>query len=119
MPVRLMGYESLFYQLLMAGQPAAGWRKLPLVIPIVVYNGREPWNVTTDLGSMIGELDPSAEIYRPQLCYRLVDEAKYPREDLAALDSPVADLFRIEQSRDWSDLAPYPYPSASAPCPHA
>jgi len=104
MPVRLMGYESLFYQLLMAGQPAAGWKKLPLVIPVVVYNGREPWNVATDLGSMIGELDPSAEIYRPQLRYRLVDEAKYPREDLAALNSPVADLFRIEQSRDWSEV---------------
>ncbi|MFL6193155.1 MAG: Rpn family recombination-promoting nuclease/putative transposase, partial [Thermoanaerobaculia bacterium] len=60
MPVRLMGYVSLFYQRLMAGQPAAGWRKLPLVIPVVVYNGWEPWNVATDLGSMIGELDPSA-----------------------------------------------------------
>jgi putative YhgA-like transposase/uncharacterized protein DUF4351 len=104
MPVRLMGYESLFYQSLMASQPAAGWRKLPLVIPVVVYNGWEPWNVATDLGSLIGDLDPSAEIYRPQLRYRLVDEAAYPREELAALDSPVADLFRIEKSRDWLEV---------------
>ncbi len=104
MPVRLMGYESLFYQSLMAGQPAAGWRKLPLVIPVVVYNGWEPWNVATDLGSLIGDLDPSAEIYRPQLRYRLVDEAAYPREHLAMLDSPVADLFRIEKSRDWLEV---------------
>ena len=104
MPVRLMGYESLFYQSLMASQPAAGWRKLPLVIPVVVYNGWEPWNVATDLGSLIGDLDPSAEIYRPQLRYRLVDEAAYPREDLAALNSPVADLFRIEKSRDWLEV---------------
>ncbi|HVR99462.1 MAG TPA: Rpn family recombination-promoting nuclease/putative transposase [Thermoanaerobaculia bacterium] len=104
MPVRLMGYESLFYQSLMAGQPAAVWRKLPLVIPVVVYNGREPWNVSTDLGSLIGDLDSSAEIYRPQLRYRLVDEAAYPREDLAALDNPVADLFRIEKSRDWREV---------------
>ena len=104
MPVRLMGYESLFYQSLMASQPAAGWRKLPPVIPVVVYNGLEPWNVATDLGSLIGELDPSAEIYRPQFRYRLVDESAYPREDLAALDSPVADLFAIEKSRDWSEV---------------
>ena len=104
MPVRLMGYESLFYQSLMAGQPAAGWRKLPLVIPIVIYNGWEPWNVATDLGSLIGDLDPSAEIYRPQLRYRLVDEASYPREELAALNSPVADLFRIEKSSDWWEV---------------
>jgi prophage antirepressor-like protein len=104
MPVRLMGYESLFYQSLMASQPTAGWRKLPLVIPVVVYNGWEPWNVATDLGSLIGELDPSAEIYRPQLRYRLVDEAAYSHEDLAALNSPVADLFRIEKSRDWLEV---------------
>ncbi|HEX2223712.1 MAG TPA: Rpn family recombination-promoting nuclease/putative transposase, partial [Thermoanaerobaculia bacterium] len=90
MPIRLMGYESLFYQSLMAGQPAAGWRELPPVIPVVVYNGLEPWNVATDLGSLIGELDPSAEVYRPQLRYRLVDESAYPPEDLAALSSPVA-----------------------------
>lgn len=71
---------------------------------MVVYNGAEPWNVATDLGSLIGDLDPSAEIYRPQLRYRLVDEAAYPREELAAWDSPVADLFRIEKSRDWQEV---------------
>ena len=104
MPVRFMGYESLFYQSLMAGQPAAANRKLPPVIPVLLYNGQEPWNVATDLGSLIGDLDPSAEIYRPQLRYRLVDEAAYPSEELAALSSPVADLFRIEKSRDWLEV---------------
>jgi prophage antirepressor-like protein len=104
MPIRLMGYESLFYQSLMASQPAASWRKLPPVIPVVVYNGLEPWNVATDLGSLVGELDPSAEIYRPQLRHRLVDESAFDAEDLAALNSPVADLFRIERSDEWSEV---------------
>ncbi len=39
-----------------------------------------------------------------QLRYRLVDEAAYPREELEALNSPVADLFRIEKSGDWSEI---------------
>ena len=104
MPVRLMGYVSLFYQNLMKNQPAAGWKKLPLVIPVVVYNGWEPWNVARDLGAMIGDLDPSAEVYRPQLRYLLVDESKYPREELTALANPVAELFRIEKSRDWGEV---------------
>jgi predicted transposase/invertase (TIGR01784 family) len=104
MAVRFMGYVSLFYQSLMASQPVAGWRKLPPVVPVLVYNGWEPWNVATDLGSLIGDLDPSAEVYRPQLRYRLVDEASYSREDLAALNSPVADLFRIDRSRDWLEV---------------
>src|SRR5689334_6169652 len=39
MPVRLMTYVGLFYQSLMKSQPAAGWKNLPLVIPVVIYNG--------------------------------------------------------------------------------
>ncbi len=104
MPVRFMGYEYLFYQTLLAGQPAKAWKTLPLVIPVLIYTGQGPWNVSTDLGSLIGKLDPSAEIYRPQLRYLLVDEGAYPREALAALKSPVADLFRIEKSRDWVEV---------------
>jgi hypothetical protein len=101
--VRLMGYESLFYQSLLASHPAAEWRKLPPVIPVLLYRGREPWNVATDLGSLIGDLDPSVEIYRPQLRYRLVDAAAYPLEKLIALNNPVAELFLIERSRDWEE----------------
>ncbi|HYO13389.1 MAG TPA: Rpn family recombination-promoting nuclease/putative transposase [Thermoanaerobaculia bacterium] len=104
MPVRFMGYEGLFYQALGAGQPEAAWRNLPLIIPVVLYNGREPWHVATDLGSLIGDLDPSAEIYRPQLRYRLVEESAYTHEDLAKLKSPVAELFRIERSSDWTEV---------------
>jgi Putative transposase, YhgA-like/Domain of unknown function (DUF4351) len=104
MPVRLMGYVSLFYQNLTANQGAAGRRHLPLVIPVVVYNGQERWNEAMDLGSMLGPLDPSAEIYRPQLRYKLVDEASYSREELAVLGTPVAELFSIGRSRDWAEV---------------
>ncbi len=85
-------------------RPVREWKDLPLIIPVLIYNGREPWNMPTDLGSMIGHLDPSAEIYRPQLRFKLVDESAFPREVLAALDSPVAGLFRIDRSRDWSEV---------------
>lgn len=105
MPVRLMTYVGLFYQNLLSSQPVSKWRKLPPVIPVVVYNGAEPWNVATDLGSLVGDLDSSAEPYRPQFRYRLVDESAFSREDLDAQDNPVADLFRIEKSQDWWDVS--------------
>jgi predicted transposase/invertase (TIGR01784 family) len=105
MPVRLMGYESLLYQSLMKGRPASGWKNLPLVIAVVVYNGwKKPWRIATELGSLIGGLDPSSEVYRPRMRYLLVDESKYPREKLAAQANPVAALFYIEQSRDWQEV---------------
>jgi flagellar biosynthesis/type III secretory pathway protein FliH len=40
----------------------------------------------------------------PRLRYRLIHEAKVPLEKLEASDSPVADLFRMERSRDWKDI---------------
>jgi hypothetical protein len=104
MPVRFMVYIGLFYQALLDSQPAAAWRNLPLVIPIVMNTGGEKWNVATDLGSLIGDLDPSAEIYRPQLRYHVIDEAAYSREELATLKTPVADLFRLEKSADWEEV---------------
>jgi hypothetical protein len=103
-PFRLMGDVSLFYESFVANQTAAALTFLPLIIPMVVYNGLEPWNMATDLGSWIGDLHLSAEIYRLQWRYRLVDVASYSREDLATLSSPVADLFRLERFRDWSEI---------------
>jgi Putative transposase, YhgA-like len=66
------------FRRLMASEPAAAWRKLPLIVPVLLYNGSERWSMATDLGSSLGDLDLSAETYRPRLRYRLVDEAAYP-----------------------------------------
>ena len=104
MPVRFSCYASLFYQKLLADLPPSAWRKMPLIIAILVYSGGEPWHVATDLGSLIGDLDPSAEVYRPHWRYRLVNESAYDRQVLEALNSLVADLFYIEKSRDWSEV---------------
>jgi hypothetical protein len=104
MPVRLMVYVGDFYQALLDSQPKADRGKLPLVIPIVMNTGRKPWGIPTDLGLLIGDLDPSAEIFRPRLRYYLIDEAAYPREKLEKLTSPVADLIRLETSRSWREV---------------
>ncbi len=103
MPVRFMVYVGLFYQKLLDSQKVAARGKLPLVIPIALNIG-DRWNVATDLGSLIEDLDPSAEIYRPQLRYHLIDAVALPREKLEALNSPVAALFLLEKSNDPLDI---------------
>lgn len=104
MPVRLMVYVGLFYQALMASRPKAERGRLPLVIPIVLNTGKKPWGKLTDLGLLIEDLGPSADVYRPRLRYYVIDEAAYPREKLKTLTSPVADLFRLETSKDWREV---------------
>lgn len=104
MPVRLMAYEGLLYQALIAGSELSPRGRLPLVIPIVVYNGREPWGVPQELSELIEPVDPSAEAYLPRLRYKLVDEGSYPPDELERRQSPVASLFRIEKSQSWEDV---------------
>jgi hypothetical protein len=104
MAVRMMSYMALLYQMLIAGShlPASGL--LPLVIPVVVYNGLGPWGAAQELSELVERLDPSAEVYVPRLRYLLIHEAEVPEEKLRQ-DSPVADLFRLERSRDWAEVA--------------
>jgi len=104
MAVRLMTYMGLFFEYLIAQGllPASG--KLPLVIPVVVYNGIGPWKPPLELAELIERLDPSAEQYVPRLLFRLIHEAKVPLALLEASESPVADLFRIERSTAWEEM---------------
>jgi hypothetical protein len=88
-PIRLMAYESLLYQRVIVGQPV-GSQKLPLVISVVAF--------------LTGEMDDSTETCLSQFSYWLVDEASYPREELAAPNSPLADLSRIKKSCDWWEV---------------
>jgi len=102
MPVRMMGYDALLYQKI--SRIASSRDKIPLIISMILYNGLGPWNGATDFGSLIRVPVASAEIYRPQLRFLLVEQRHFSPERLAGLSTPVAVLFRIENSRDWKDL---------------
>lgn len=105
MAVRAMTYAGLFYETLIAEGRLPPSGKLPLVIPIIIYNGVGPWGPALELSELIERLDASAEQYVPRLRYRLIHEAQVPLELLEASDSPVADLFRLERTTDWDDFA--------------
>jgi len=104
MPVRLMTYMGLFLESLIAAGHLPESGKLPLVVPVVIYNGPGPWGVTLELADLIERLDPSAERYVPRLRYYLIHVAKVPLALLEASDSPVADLFRLETSAAWDEM---------------
>src|SRR5919106_2940677 len=104
MPVRMMTYMGLFYEYLISNRLLPKSGKLPLVIPVVIYNGLGPWGSALELSELIERLDESAEQYVPRLRYRLVHAAKVPLALLEASDSPVADLFRLERSVSWEEM---------------
>ena len=66
---RLMSYIGMLYQRLRVNRSRSLWKKkMPLVIPVVVYEGVEPRDL---------------------------------REEITALDNPVAELFQFKRNRSW------------------
>ena len=73
---------------------------LPPVLPIVLYNGAEPWTAKTDLADLIDpSLPPQLRRWQPQLRYLLLEERRFPEADLARLPNVAAALFRLENAQ--------------------
>lgn len=104
MAVRLMVYLGLLYQDLIARGELSPAGKLPTVLPLVLYNGEEPWWAASELSELIENGGQEADLFLPRLHYRVIDEGRYRGEDLDARRSAVAELFRMERSRERKEV---------------
>jgi predicted transposase YdaD len=99
MAVRIMAYTALLYQDLIRTKEVRPGRKLPPVLPVVLYNGRPRWKAATELNELIHPGPETLRAFLPRQRYLLLDEGAYPPHQLAALNNLVAALFRLENSR--------------------
>ena len=76
MPVRIMSYVSLLYLYLLGNKNLEYWKekKLPVVLPIVLYNGKDIWNVPKNVESMFKYTYKELERFIPKLSYYFIDE---------------------------------------------
>jgi hypothetical protein len=98
MAVRLMVYIALLYQDLVKEGELTPDGKLPLVIPLVLYNGEARWWAPLELSELIEHVDEAAKAYVPCLRYWVIDEGRYSLKDLAGRESVAAQLFWLEKS---------------------
>lgn len=96
MAVRIMTYVGLLYQDLIRRGDLTGDRKLPPVLPIVLYNGDATWSAATDIATLIPKVPGLVAQYLPKLAYLLIDENQYPEAALAGLQNLVAAIIRFE-----------------------
>ena len=96
MAVRMMSYVGLLYQdLIRRGEVLPG-RRLPPVLPIVLYNGDAKWTAVTDIAALIPKAPGLVAKYLPKLEYLLIDENQYSEAELAGLKNLVAAIIRFE-----------------------
>ncbi|MGY8688539.1 MAG: Rpn family recombination-promoting nuclease/putative transposase, partial [Verrucomicrobiales bacterium] len=74
MPLRLLGYMTQIWQASRKQDPEA--KTLPLILPVVLFQGPKEWNVVTHLGGLIADwetLHPSMQRSIPDLHYSVID----------------------------------------------
>ena len=104
MAVRFLVYIGLLYQALIRTQPVPSSGQLPPVIPIVLYNGRGRWSAALTVEALMAQVPWRMARYTPRLRYIVLDESRYSEQELAPLRNVVAALFRLENSREPTDV---------------
>lgn len=99
MAVRILSYTGLLYQDLIRSKQLSNEKKLPPVLPIVLYNGGPRWQAAVELSELLEPAPTELQPYQPQQRYLLLDEGAYSEQELASLHNVVAAVFRLENSR--------------------
>ena len=104
MAVRMMCGTAQLYQSLIDQKALPRNGMLPLVIPIVIYNGARRWWPALDVADLIESVDPEADRFRPAFKYRLIDEGSYALGDLEGRKNLAATMFWMEKTSEPADL---------------
>ena len=101
MALRLWVYVALLYQHLLKQKQLTPARLLPPVLPIVLYNGEEPWTAPRSLAELI---QPLIGLDRPDFEYVVLDASHYPVEELRPVEDVVSGVFLMEQAESLAEL---------------
>ena len=98
MAARMMTYMGAFYQNHIARSGAPQGTKLPVIFPVVIYNGQREWNAACELDGLIEPSPPGLEEFRPALRYKLLEAWRCGE---ARTERNLAEsIFRIERSQN-------------------
>lgn len=90
MATRMQGYAALLSDDLIKARRATHGKE-PLLLPIVVYSGREAWPYRKSLGAFRPQAPPGLESLQPELNYVLIDRSIGPGVIRAVLEIDRAD----------------------------
>ena len=104
MALRILTYTGLLYQELARNGQLDADGRLPAVLPLVLYNGDEPWESPLQMGELIAPVGPSLAPYQPEQRYFVLDERRLQADDLPSRNRMSA-VIALEQSRSPRDVA--------------
>ena len=104
MALRILTYSGLLLQeLLRSRAPEVAGERLPAVLPVVLYNGTEPWRAAPEMRALITPVGRWLAPYQPAQRYQLLDLQRVAADDLPYRNLLRA-VARLEQSRSQRDV---------------
>ena len=105
MALRILVYTGLLYQEVVRNDAPVldTERRLPAVLPVVLYNGTTPWRTAREFADLVQPAGPALESYRPSQRYHVLDEHHVAEEDLPEPNLVTA-MIRLERIDSPSDL---------------
>ena len=98
MATRMLTYTGMLYEKLIDDGVLREHGKLPPVLPIVIYNGRQPWTAAEDVAELIAFGGEALARYQPSLRYYLLDQGRLGADDLPGRNL-VSALIALETNR--------------------
>ncbi|MHC9543526.1 MAG: Rpn family recombination-promoting nuclease/putative transposase [Vulcanimicrobiota bacterium] len=96
MALRMLVYILLLYQDLIVKEKIA--EKLPSVLPLLLYRGEAEWKDPASLSDLIEMPFEAFRPHVPEFSFLLIDEKRFSKESLLALESIMAMVFLVEKA---------------------
>jgi len=102
MPLRMANYVGQFYRGLLVRPEIRRLRRLPQVLPIVIYSGKGAWPAEEEVHELIDRTLPGLVPYGLHMRYLLVDTMRSPGLN-RALHNVADSMFRLQRAETLAD----------------
>ncbi len=104
MALRFREYSTLLLMQIARERSAGMKLQLPAVVPIVIYNGNEPWRAKSSVRELIAVPDPKLHQYFEERSYELIDMSQQQQQAEAVSDNVMATLICLENAKSMEDM---------------
>lgn len=104
MALRILTYTALLWESLIKTEEYKNQKYLPPIFPIVIYNGKRPWNCANDISNLIMPIPEAMKVYQPRQKYYLLDENSIEQNLINNSDGIYAYVLKFEQANNQADF---------------
>lgn len=104
MALRILTYTALLWESLIKTEEFKNQKFLPPILPIVIYNGKRPWNCAKNISDLVMPIPEAMKAYQPKQKYYLMDENSVGHDAVNASDGIYAYVLKFEQADNQTDF---------------